>query len=346
VRIDGDNLEVALADLPNLRQTLGHRWIAREQAIPPVDSTFPLARTLRIEELRPLVTALDRRLGALTSIPGSKDWRRRIRNNGQEFRETLTEISFAALLRDRGYTFEHPEKGPDLDFAVSLSDGTVLQIEATTPRIVAWADDLVGRLWFLSRRYECSVRVEPLTDRSPILDEKIREATMLSMIKESRERLTLSRRTVPIQIERRDIGLKIILNPDEQPSYSGYNSPNSSPIRAFNYIVGAAEDKAGQLRKARAHSLVIGTNMLPFPEWAQYVTSLRNRVPFYGQFDWGQIPDQVKYIVLFLASYGESRAPAIDVLVRPSDESRMPEALRRFFGRLESSWRGLPPSAG
>ncbi len=326
-------LDERLRDLPNLSQVLGKHWIEREQDISPIESAFPLARTLRIEELRHLIVTLDRLLGSLASVQGSKDWRSRLRNNGQEFRETLTELVFAGLLQELGYTFVHPDKGPD--FAINIDDGPPFQVEVTTPRIVGWADDLDGRLWFLSRRYDHSLRMEPLADHSPILDENIRELTMRKIVEDSREQLEMAP-PQGAQIERDwpEIGLKIIWKPNKEPRFRGYNSPHSSHVKAFNYIAHAAQVKSAQLRKAQAHTLVIGTNMLPFPEWEQYVTSLRNRVPFYGHFDWTQIPEQVRYLVLFLASYGDNKSPAVDVLVRPEYRSNVPDEIDQFLEQL------------
>src|SRR5215212_5132293 len=149
-------LEEALRDLPTLRGVLGQRWIDRESNTPPLESTFPLARTLRIKELSHLHATLDQRLSDLWAISGAEDWRNRLRSDGPGFRELQTELAFADFLQQRGYEFDHPEQGPD--FSIILGDDPPLLIEATTPRVIAWDDDLNSRLQILSRQFEHSVQ--------------------------------------------------------------------------------------------------------------------------------------------------------------------------------------------
>ena len=66
------SLEEALSDLPTLRKVLGTRWIDRESNTPPLESVFPLARTLRIKELSHLHATLDRRLSDLWTVHRSR----------------------------------------------------------------------------------------------------------------------------------------------------------------------------------------------------------------------------------------------------------------------------------
>jgi hypothetical protein len=327
------SLDESLADLATLRKVLGEAWIKCESDVPAIDSSFPLARTLRIKELRNLTVTLDRRLADLWDVVGARDWRNRLRNNGQEFRELLTELAFADLLRERGFHFVHPSDGPDLD--ITIDDGPPLLIEATTPRIIAWDDDLDNRLWVLSREFGYSVRVEPLSQELPILNEQVTERMMKGIIADAANCLsTATQDDSVIEQSFPSIGMRIVWARSAYPVFSGRNLPNSSPIRAFNYISIAAENKVGQLRRFNAHTLLIGTNQLPFPEWAQYVASVRSNVPFFGRFDWSQIHPQVHHIILFQATYGDGRYPAIDVWERPGETANSSGGLRRFFEDL------------
>ena len=76
------SLEEALHSLPTLRKALGQRWINRETNTPPLESAFPLARTLRIKELSHLHATLDRRLCDFWTVSGAEDWRTRLRSDG------------------------------------------------------------------------------------------------------------------------------------------------------------------------------------------------------------------------------------------------------------------------
>src|SRR5918995_1390072 len=143
------SLDEALSDLPTLRKVLGTRWIDRESDIPLLESAFSLARTLRIKELSHLHATLDRRLSDFRTVSGADDWQNRLRSDGQGFRELQTELAFADLLQQRGYSFKHPDKGPD--FSIGIGDEPPLMVEATTPRVIAWDDDLDTRLWILIR---------------------------------------------------------------------------------------------------------------------------------------------------------------------------------------------------
>jgi len=331
------SLEEALRDLPALSKVLGPKWIERESKTPPLESNFPLARTLRIPELRHLVVSLDRSLQELWHIEGASDWRNRLRHNGQEFRAVLAETSFAMLLHRKGLKFIHP-RGDAPDFAVMIGDSPPITMEVTTPHSTVWADDLQGRLWILSRQYGYCLRSVPITNKSPILDEKIDQVLMLQIVRDSEELLkNATPEDWPSERLWDSIGLKLIWTPCEYPMISGTNAPDSSHRRPFLYIETAAEKKAAQMEKGGAHTLVIGRNMLPFPEFEIYVHSLRNNVPFYGEFDWARIPDQINCIVLFMATYDEAKLPAVDVLIRPGEERNAPEGFDRVLEALSQA---------
>jgi hypothetical protein len=91
------------------------------------------------------------------------------------------------------------------------------------------------------------------------------------------------------------------------------------------------------MEKGEAHTLVIGRNMLPFPEFEIYVTSLRNNVAFYGEFDWERIPDQINCIVLFMATYDEAKLPAVHLLTRTSEEQIATEGFDCFLEALREA---------
>jgi hypothetical protein len=326
-------LDEALRELPTLREALGKKWLERESATPMLESAFPLARSLRLRELSPLHSTLDRRLAELWNISGAHDWRKRLRHNGQELRELQTELAFASFLQKRGYDFTHPDNGPD--FAIVIGDEPPLLIEATTPRVIMWDNDLDTRLWILSRQFGYSVRTEPLTDNMPILSEAVTERRVQQIVADAVELLSSPTRDESVSVQSYpDIGLKIEWIPSADPIFSGRNSPNSSHVRAFNYVWTAAENKAKQLKLVDAHTLLIGTNQLPASDWMPYVQSVRSRVPYFGDFDWTQIHPQIDHILLFGATYGDSRVPAVDVLTRPSAMSSMPVGLARLFDDL------------
>jgi hypothetical protein len=330
-------LEEALHDLPTLRKVLGQKWIERESKTPVLESDFPLARTLRIEELRNLVVSLDRSLDALRDVDGARDWRRRLRKNGEEFRAVLAETSFAMLLLRLGIKFIHPSDGGP-DFAVMFDDSPPIKMEVTSPHTTFWADELDGRLWILSRQYGHRLRTEPLAEGTPILHEKVDKALMVQIVRDSEEFLRrASPGDGPFERTWTCIGLKLIWTPCEDPVNSGIDSPGSSHVHAFRYIATAAKKKAEQMEKGDAHTLVIGRNMLPFPEFEIYVHSLRNNVPFHGDFDWSQVPDQVKHIVLFLATYDEEKRPGVIVLSRPGEESNGPAGFDRFLEAMQQA---------
>ena len=328
-------LEEALRDLPTLRGVLGQRWIDRESNTPPLESAFPLARTLRIKELSHLHATLDRRLAELWNVTGADDWRNRLRSDGQGFRELQTELAFADFLQQRGYDFEHPEKGPD--FAIVLGDEPPLMVEATTPRIVMWDDDLDTRLWILSRQYGYSVRTEPLTEDMPILNEDVTERKVQQIVADAVALLSSATEVGSVLVQTYpypDIGLSIEWTQSANPRGSGRNAPVSSHGRAFNYVSTAAERKVKQLKTVDAHTLLIGTNQLPLSDWGPYVRSVRHRVPFYGDFDWTQIHPQIDRIILFEATYGDNRVPAVDVVMRPSASADVSVGLSRFLEEL------------
>lgn len=330
------DLEESLGDLPNLRDALGKDWINREKRTPPVESKFLLARTLRFKELRHLAVSLDRRLADLSSVKGFGDWPRRLRSNGQETRELLTEISFADLLWQRGCSFEHPDDGPD--FSIEVEGGPALLVEVYTPRIIAWDDDLDTRLLMPGHQFNYSVDLEPVGDERPILGELVTERKMQQIVAVAIGRLrsaTVDRSHVTQT--HADVGLRINWSPSSDPGFRKWNAPNSSPARAFNYVCTAADRKAKQLKNSDAHTLLIGTNQLPFSEWAQYVASVRGNVPFYGYFDWSQIHPQVDRIIAYLATYADNALPAIKVWERPGSETRETDRHYPFVEMLMSA---------
>jgi hypothetical protein len=131
-----------------------------------------------------------------------------------------------------------------------------------------------------------------------------------------------------------DIGLKIEWTPSANPMFSGRNAPASSHGSAFNYVWTAVENKVKQLRSVDAHTLLIGTNQLPMSDWGPYVQSVRQKVPYYGDFDWTQIHPQIDRIILFEATYGDNRLPAVDVVTRPSASADVAAGLGRFLEEL------------
>lgn len=327
------SLEESLETLPTLKDTLGKDWIEREKGTPPVESKFPLARMLRIEELKHLMVSLDRRLTDLWNIRGAADWRRRLRYNGQETRELLTEISFADLLWQRGYEFEHPDEGPD--FAIAIEGCPPLLVEACTPRIIGWDDDLDTRLWMLSRQFNYSVEMEPAEAAVPILSAEVSERKMQQIVFGALGRLKSASvdRSHVTQICS-DIGLRIEWSPARYPIFRKSDAPNSSPNRAFNYIWTASDKKAKQLRDAGSHTLLIGTNQLPSSDWGPYVESVRNKVPHYGYFDWSQIHPQLNRIIVYQATYADSAYPSVEVWERPGNETCATDSLYPFIHTL------------
>lgn len=328
-------LSDALHKYPAVAQALGSKWITKESAISPIASDFPLARSLRIAELQGLMQTLDRRLNSLARVSGIKDWRDRLRTDRPGFRELQTEIAFADLLQKHGFPFSHPSKGPD--FEIDLGDECSLLIEVTTPREIAWDDDLTNRLWMLSREYSYSLTMVPLDVDSPILSEAVTEARAKAIVSEAVTLLeSASPKDVSIVQSDLDLGLSIQWEKADYPRFLGRNSPHSSNFQAFRQIQNAAEKKAKQLREAGARALLIGTNQLSQSNWLPYIHLIRNN-HHSGIFDWSQIDAQVDLLIFFEVSYGDSRVHAVDYLVRPGTTDFSCEGMGAFFGILDSS---------
>jgi hypothetical protein len=105
----------------------------------------------------------------------------------------------------------------------------------------------------------------------------------------------------------------------------GKNHPILHEVHPFKYILTAARAKVDQMAKGGSHTLVFCRNMSPFPSFDQYVTAVQHGTPSYGYFDWDEVPEQVRHLVLFLASYDQEKAPSFVVLIRPSAEQNLPK---------------------
>jgi hypothetical protein len=79
------------------------------------------------------------------------------------------------------------------------------------------------------------------------------------------------------------------------------------------------------MAKGQSHTLVLCWNMLPFPSFDQYVRSVQVNAPYWGHFDWNEMPEQVQDLVLLKASYDQAKAPSVFALIRPGAEQNLPE---------------------
>jgi len=152
------SLDHCLEPYPHLRKALGETWVTEQNQIDPIQSSFPLARWLRMDGFEPDLITLDAVLGRLSGIAGMASRRKRIRTDAPGFMETLTELYFGAWLTDQGYSFEWPKQGPD--FLVPFEGNGTLLIEVTTPRKSAWSQDLFERLHLVALQTGYSARLE------------------------------------------------------------------------------------------------------------------------------------------------------------------------------------------
>ena len=58
------------------------------------------------------------------------------------------------------------------------------------------------------------------------------------------------------------------------------------------------------------------------------------KFPTIGDFDWTQIHPQIDRIILFEATYGDNRVPAVDVVTRPSASADVSVWTGRFLEEL------------
>jgi hypothetical protein len=323
VPYDFVSVDSALRDLPTLREVLGPNWIRRQREKSALDSDFLLMRFLTTHELRNLVASLDQSLNALRNVEGVTDWHKRLRSNPQEFRAIQAEIAFAMLLLRGGIKFTHPDP-PAVDFSLFFDDVPPINIEVIAPTKTLWADDLDGRLWYLSRLYDFKLRTEPL-DESPIQDTKIDRGLMLRIVSDSEAALKASPPDGPT-FERHwpDIGLKIIWTPSSDPWISGANHPIDHEVHPFKYVLTAARSKVEQMARGHSHTLVLSWNMLPFPAFDQYVRSVQAGMPYWGHFDWDAMPEQIQQLILIKVSYDQAKAPTSVVLNRRGSGQDLP----------------------
>ncbi len=151
-------LTTLLCPYPTLQEVLGPDWIVKQDAMNPVLSPFSLARWLRMDGFGPDLSMIDGILREFRDVPGMKERRQRMRSDPFALMETLTEMYFASWLRHRGIPFDLPKKGAD--FKAHLGKGRSLAIEATTPRITQWAQELFERLDLVGQRTGHSADVE------------------------------------------------------------------------------------------------------------------------------------------------------------------------------------------
>lgn len=319
-------LDDALSELPTLRKVLKPEWIERERNKRAIDSDFQITRDLTTHELRPLLVSLDQNLSDLWEIPGASDWRKRLYSNPQEFRAIQAELAFARLLQGGGINFTHPVRSPGVDFSIFVGKAAPIHVEVTAPQKTLWADDLDGRLWYLSRMYDFNVRTEPISADEPIRELDINQEIMLRIVADSEAELTHAPSFSSV-IERLwpCIGMRILWTPSADPRQSGRNDPIFHEVHPSKYITSAARNKATQMARGNARTLVICWNMLPFPSFHRYVLDIQRRVPFYGELDFSELPDQIHYLVLFQASYDRTKAPSVIVLARPGCEISLPD---------------------
>lgn len=292
-------LTTLLSPYPTLREVLGPDWITEQDAIDPVLSRFSLTRWLRVDGFDPDLSALDEILKELRNIPGMKERRRRMRSDPFALMETLTELHFGSWLRHRGIPFDLPKEGAD--FKVHLGNGRSLAIEATTPRMTHWAQDLFERLDLVGQRSGYAVDIEYELETLPDMSRSME--IVLTVVRDALEALTPTGAkpksvTIPeIDQDYPMYGTKVIWTPSLHPGIKQWTSPKpTSPYTMFYRLVSVAQTKACQLPVDQAGVLLLGTANLPHTQLWSFEKAL------FGEdleFDWTQVPNQIKHVILY-----------------------------------------------
>ena len=321
-------LTTRLSPYPTLRKVLGPDWIAEQDAMDPVLSPFSLARWLRMDEFGTDLSMIDGILREFRDVPGMKERRRRMRSDPFALMETLTELYFALWLRHRAIPFDLPKTGAD--FKVNLGGGRSLAIEVTTLRLIQWAQDLFERLDLVGQRLGYSAEVEhkletlPETSRSVQIVSTIvtnaLEALTAPKVESSGGITNVIVQTYP------EYETKVTWTPSPFPGLSQKTSPDTpSPSTMFYRLVSTAQKKACQLPDDQAGILLFGTVNLPQTQlWSFEKALLRDHV----EFDWTQVPDQIKHVILYSFDLKRAEPANATWIVNPASTlPDVPEAI-------------------
>lgn len=331
--LSNEPLTKLLEPYPGIRRALSNKWIVSEDQIDPIESSFPLARWLRLDSYKPVLTNLGKVLEMVEIVPGMADRRRRISSNGSGFIETVTELYLAAWIRAQGYSFDCPTKGPD--FFVHLEDAQRLAIEVTTPRKAAWSDDLFDRLTVVALRTGFSARVDQSMREIP--DPGVSQEIVTDIAKGAFEQLILTEHQLSKVRQRVNVGnceIKIIWTANDDPgiTWSMFPGP-TTPYSGFQWLCNAARVKAAQLPEQQPGVLALGTNQMPF-SWHSFRDSFRLRRPEIEHFDWERLPNQVKYIILYSLDVTQIEPSNAMLIINPASDFPVNPQIDRFIGDM------------
>ena len=307
-----DPIRDKLATYPNLHRVLGKTWLSEQVQIHPAKSQYALARWLRfVNGFEVRLEMLDRLLGMFEQTSGIAERCDRIRGDAPSLEATFTELHFAGWLAEYGIRFEMPKEGAD--FRVGLSDGSLLPIEAMTPRRDVWFDDLFTRLQYISRRSGISLRWgfhrEDMADYGDDvyrLEMQLDEETALGIVNEALaniEKIEASQERGKTTFEQRrpEIGLRAEWWKDSGHYMSG-STGAGTPIAGdiWVQIRNAARIKAQkQLPEGETSALLVGANQLNRGNLGYWADQVETWPDEHVPINWSQIPSQVKYVILY-----------------------------------------------
>lgn len=321
---------------PHLRHALGPQWIAVQDRVDPIQSRFPLARWLRVDGFQADLSTIDIVLQQLEGVPGIADRRRRIRSNAPALMETLTELYFGAWLLDEGFSFDLPDEGAD--FNVHLGENQSLAIEATTPRIAQWAQDLFERLHLVALRTGHSGSVEHQLET--LADTSLSIKIVNTIVMEALDALAPTNPNtagmdLDVTQDYPNYGMKITWTPSVRPGIAAMTSPKTtSPYTFFYRLVSAARKKAEQLSPDQAGVLLVGTQHLPVTELWSFENAIRHYPLENMQFDWTKLPNQIKHVILYYLQLKRIKPFQAIWIVNPASSLPDPPEARQFLQAL------------
>lgn len=331
-------LSECLLEYPNLRSVLGDAWIEREELIDPLMSAYALARWLRHPGYSDDLTMLDSVISQQRNQPHFRERKDRIRSDPDSLVETLTEMYFSAWVRSLGYQVEMTPTGPD--FRIQLDDGSPLMAEVMSPRRSVWADNILERIDFLTRRYQVSAHLEysretlptSISPKSAISKVVMRSLNFLN----DPDRISNLASKGLITQAYPELGLEIRWSkPTGAPRVSETVSPEpTSEWTAFHHLADAASKKSRQLPRDHAGLLVFGIRQMPQLSWLNFMLSLQHYPIGDIPFDWSRLPDNVKHILFYSFTLKQIQPFEATLVTNNSSSLQSPTGFDRFVRRI------------
>jgi len=315
-----------LAAYPNLQHALGDAWAKRQESLHPAKSPYSLARWLRIDGYEVRLEMLERLLTMFRMAPGMAERRRRIRTDPQALIDTVVELHFAAWLRQNNIRFEMTKVGAD--FRVELADGSILPIEATTPRHAMWFDDLFSRFTYIKRTsglsarwgfYAEDVSVREADEDSPrgvvntariddFLPDDVAEAILDGIVEETLTNIaglesSATNGATGFTLARPEMGLRADWWNDDSGYLSGASGARTplvwGPWAEVRDAARYKVEKSKQLPSGQTSALLVGTNQLDNGDLGYWADWVEREPDQWVPIKWEAIPDHIKYVILY-----------------------------------------------